>query len=156
VLCASFINANLDVRHDMHTDEVTRSRLKLEVIGDPEEIRRRVANCFEQYEKAKPLLARWNELTPLHQRKYDKLPSYYAPLILRQLPASRQAVPHVGRHEAGRPGERRATTRRSSSSRGDPSPDGSDPPLARVRGFAVASVRLVHHLARRNAAMRLA
>jgi hypothetical protein len=55
-----------------------------------------------------------------------------------------------------RPRERRARrVAGMTSSRGDP----SEPDLARVwplRGFTAASVRMVQHLQRRNAAMRLA
>lgn len=51
-----------------------------------------------------------------------------------------------------RPGTR-ATARAGASRDG---PESDLPPVGLLRGFAAASVRLVHHLARRNAAMRLA
>jgi hypothetical protein len=58
------------------------------------------------------------------------------------------------RESAARPRERRA--RRSGSSRAGPSSESDLPPVGLLRGFTAASVRMVQHLQRRNAAMRLA
>jgi hypothetical protein len=57
---------------------------------------------------------------------------------------------------ASRPRERRARTRSTAPTRGDPDPEPEPPPVGRLRGFTAASVRMVQHLERRRAAMRLA
>ena len=59
-----------------------------------------------------------------------------------------------GTSRAQRPQARR--TSRISASRDGPSRSSDDLPLARLRGFAAASTRMVQHLERRRAAMRLA
>jgi hypothetical protein len=67
--------------------------------------------------------------------------------------------PVPGRTHAARPRERRAraTTRNSRSAGGDgPSDEPPPPDVAHLRGFVVASVRMVQHLERRRAKAAMA
>jgi hypothetical protein len=77
---------------------------------------------------ARPLMQRWDELTPHQQRKFGNVDARHAPLILRMLPDSRAST---ARPEA-RPRERRARTRSTAPTRGDPDPEPA-PPLSADR-----------------------
>jgi hypothetical protein len=74
--------------------------------------------------------------------------------VVSALAASRGSWQRRGTSRERRPQARR--TRRLVASRDGPSRSSDDPPLARLRGFAAASARMVVHLERRRAAMRLA
>ena len=56
------------------------------VTVDPADLRRCFAKLDKQMAIAKPLLERWDELTPKQQRRFENVDALHAPLILRMLP----------------------------------------------------------------------
>src|SRR5262245_39896057 len=106
---------------------LARKPVTVEFDCGPADLQAYLARVEEQLEVARPLLARWDELTPQQQRRYENAPAAQAPMILRVLDSQPRSVGTFTRpreHRARR--SRTRTGAKSRSSRGDP--DGDDEP----------------------------
>jgi hypothetical protein len=106
-------------------ERVAGQKITLKLVGDRAEFRAYLERVERQFEVARPLMRRWDELTPHQQRKFENVDARHAPLILRMLPDSRAST---ARPEV-RPRERRARTRSTAPTPGDPDAE-PKPPLS--------------------------